>query len=56
MLAEFPYRAEGPAAMTARFTVPAGCGYQWLSVSVRGGLDEATMNAPWIAALSLRRI
>ncbi|MDQ8757234.1 hypothetical protein RCO27_13460 [Sphingosinicella sp. LHD-64] len=53
---DFP-RGDGEGGIiVARFDVPRSCPYQWLSIFVRGGLDEALAEPPWIAALSLRQL
>lgn len=52
---DFPETGEETRELRLAFQVPSGCGYQWISIRVRGGLDEALLAAPWIAAVRLQR-
>ena len=56
--ADFPATAPGGSApMELRFAIAANCPNQWLSLWVRGDLEGGDSGAaPWIAALSLRRL
>jgi hypothetical protein len=51
--ADFPVSAP---AMAARFTVPANCPNQWLSIWVRGDLDSSAPVSPWIGSIAVRRL
>ena len=53
--ADFPQAPPEGRPMAAQFAVPANCPYQWLSIWVRGDLDEGTGMTPWVTAISLRR-
>lgn len=51
--AAFPAALPGGRAMKMTFAIPpSGCPYQWLVLSVRGGLDRPE-SSPWIDRISL---
>jgi hypothetical protein len=54
--ADFPPAQSGAGAMYARFAVPANCAFQRVSIWVRASPDGAPPSAPWISAISLRRL
>ena len=51
--ADFPVAAP---AMAGRFSVPANCPNQWLSIWVRGDLDTSAPASPWIGSIAVRRL
>lgn len=55
LLADFPRAPAEGRPMTAQFTIPSTCPNQWISIWVRGHLDEQAQTSPWIAAISLQR-
>jgi hypothetical protein len=54
--ADFPPGPSAGRRMEARFVVPANCPFQRVSIWVRGNLRAASPSAPWITAISLRRL
>jgi hypothetical protein len=54
--ADFPPATASGRSIASRFVVPAGCRNQWLSIWVRGDIDEALSISPWVTSISLRRL
>jgi hypothetical protein len=55
MNADFPQAPPQGRAVAIPFVVPANCPFQWLSIWVRGDLDETAQSTSWITAISLRQ-
>lgn len=51
---DFPPAGPDGARMEASFSVPPGCRFQWISISVRPIMDGDVGSAPWIAELNIR--
>jgi hypothetical protein len=51
---DFPPAPASGGRLSARFTVPANCRYQWISLWVRGSFDRRPDEIAWVTDVRIQ--